>query len=146
MAKMTDSSVIVAVSVRATHDPLLTVQQVKDAVCKVWEIEKGPNARVEVVLMDEEEHAQLHGEFLRDPSATDVMAFPYGDDDCFGELLVNVEMAARVAAEHEHTPEQECALYVVHGCLHLLGYDDHEEEGRLEMRAAELRVMQALRG
>lgn len=141
---MSDAKVTVAVSVRATADSLLTVQQVRAAVRKVWEVEKGPTARVEVVLMDEAEHSQLHGEFLNDPSATDVMAFPYEDVDCFGELLVNVEMAARVAADHAHTPEQECTLYVVHGCLHLLGYDDHEDDDRARMRAAEARVMQAL--
>lgn len=142
---MNDAAVTVAVTVRAMHDALLTVQQVRAAVRKVWELEGGPAARVEVVLMDEGEHSQLHGEFLNDPSPTDVMAFPYEDDDCFGELLVNVEMAARVAAEHAHTPEQECTLYVVHGCLHLLGYDDHEDEDRVAMRAAEARVMEALR-
>ena len=141
---MSDEAVNVAVSVRATHDSLLTVQQIRDVVCKVWEMENGPEARVDVVLMDEGEHSRLHGEFLNDPSATDVMAFPYDDDDCFGELLVNVEMAARVAAEHANTPAQECTLYVVHGCLHLLGYDDHEEQDRVAMRAAEARVMQAL--
>lgn len=142
---MTNAAVTVAVSVRATHDALLTVQQVRAAVRKVWELENGPVARIEVVLMDEKEHSRLHGEFLNDPSATDVMAFPYEDDDCFGELLVNVEMAARVAADHAHTPAQECTLYVVHGCLHLLGYDDHKDEDRVAMRAAEARVMQALR-
>ena len=141
---MSSAGVTVAVTIRATQDALLNVQQVREAVRKVWGLESGPAARVEVVLMDEEEHSQLHGEFLHDPSATDVMAFPYGEEDCFGELLVNVEMAARVAAEHGQTAEQECTLYVVHGCLHLLGYDDHTDADRAEMRAAEVRVMQAL--
>ena len=133
-----------AVTRRVDGDALLTVQQVRAAVRKVWELEQGPTARVEVVLMNEAEHTRLHAEFLDDPSETDVMAFPYEEDDCFGELLINVDMAARVAAEHAHTPAQECTLYVVHGCLHLLGYDDHEEHDRVAMRAAETRVMQQL--
>lgn len=142
----TEHSVVVAVTKRGQQESLLSVQQVRNAVRKVWEMEKGPkNVRVEVVLMDEQEHCDLHAEFLNDPSATDVMAFPYGDEDCFGEILVNVEMAARVAVEHAHSPFEECTLYVVHGCLHLLGYDDHEEQDRVEMRAAESRVMRALR-
>ena len=142
-----ESTVVVAVSKRARQDALLSAQQVRNAVRTVWESEKGPkNVRVEVVLMDEQEHCELHAEFLNDPSATDVMAFPYEDEDCFGEILVNVEMAARVAVEHAHSPFEECTLYIVHGCLHLLGYDDHEEQDRLAMRAAEARAMKHLRG
>jgi probable rRNA maturation factor len=147
MAMTNDASVVVAVTNRARQDALLNAQQVRKAVRTVWESEKGPkNVRVEVVLMDEQEHCDLHAEFLNDPSATDVMAFPYEDEDCFGEILVNVEMAARVAVEHAHSPIEECTLYIVHGCLHLLGYDDHEEQDRLAMRAAEARAMERLKG
>lgn len=135
----------VVVSVRTEGEAVLTEEQIVRAVQAVWELEGGPlGAVLEVVLMHEQEHCELHDEFLNDPTPTDVMAFPYEDDDVFGELLINVDMAARVAAEFEHTPAQECTLYVVHGCLHLLGFDDHEEADRVAMRDAEARVMRAL--
>ena len=97
---------------------------------------------VELCLMNEKEHCAAHQRFLNDPSATDVMAFPYDDDDCCGELLVNVEMALRRAPEFSHSPVHELLLYVVHGTLHLLGFDDHQPQDIEKMRAAEQNVLQ----
>ena len=96
---------------------------------------------VELCLMNEKEHCAAHQRFLNDPSATDVMAFPY-DDDCCGELLVNVEMALRRAPEFPHGPVHELLLYVVHGTLHLLGFDDHQPRDIENMRAAEQNILQ----
>ena len=70
------------------------------------------------------------------------MAFPYHDDDCCGELLVNVEMALRRAPEFSHGPVHELLLYVVHGTLHLLGFDDHQPRDIENMRAAEQNILQ----
>ena len=97
---------------------------------------------VELCLMNEKEHCAAHQTFLNDPSATDVMAFPYHDDDCCGELLVNVEMALRRAPEFSHGPVHELLLYVVHGTLHLLGFDDHQPRDIENMRAAEQNILQ----
>ena len=96
---------------------------------------------VELCLMNEKEHCAAHQRFLNDPSATDVMAFSY-DDDCCGELLVNVEMALRRAPEFPHGPVHELLLYVVHGTLHLLGFDDHQPRDIENMRAAEQNILQ----
>ena len=97
---------------------------------------------VELCLMNEKEHCAAHQRFLNDPSATDVMAFSYDDDDCCGELLVNVEMALRRAPEFPHGPVHELLLYVVHGTLHLLGFDDHQPRDIENMRAAEQNILQ----
>ncbi|MFT7516429.1 MAG: putative rRNA maturation factor [Myxococcota bacterium] len=97
---------------------------------------------VEICLMGEAEHTLAHEKFLKDSSATDVMAFHYDDSDCCGELLVNVEMAMRRAPEFSHTAIEELLLYVVHGTLHLLGFDDHQADDIHKMRAAESEIMQ----
>jgi len=111
-------------------------------VATVWAYAEGPlPAKVEVALMGEEEHCRVHARFLDDPTPTDVMAFPYEDPDNFGEVLVNVDMARRQAQERALDPLQEGMLYVVHGCLHLVGYDDHEEGARARMRQAEADVL-----
>lgn len=115
---------------------------VERVVQRAWELYSGPaGAVVEVVLLDEPEHTRKHAEFLGDPAPTDVMAFPYGDSDLFGEILVNREMCVREAAARKRTPRCEALLYVAHGALHLLGLRDDTDAARSEMRAAEARVL-----
>mgnify|MGYP002639207539 CR=1 FL=1 len=110
---------------------------------RAWQLFDGPhNALVEVVWMAQPEHCELHARFLDDPSPTDVMAFPYGDEDLFGEILVNLDMAAEQAGERHLPIQGEVELYVVHGALHLLGFDDHDDDTRAAMRTAESRVLQ----
>lgn len=101
---------------------------------------------VELVFVDDERLAALHGEFLDDPSPTDVMAFDLGDE--FGgpqaEVYVSVERARAVAAQRGVPVARELALYVAHGALHLCGYDDHEDDARARMRGAERDVLRSL--
>ncbi len=116
------------------------------AVRHTWELYGGPKqTEVQLVLLNEKEHSRLHAKFLQDPTATDVMAFCYRDDDLYGEILVNVDMAARQAKCHDRGPLDELLLYLVHGALHLLGFDDLDAAARAQMRAAERRVMEQLK-
>ena len=66
------------------------------------------------------------------------------DLDGAAELVISTETAARVAREHGHECAAEVALYVVHGLLHLCGYDDRTEPERQAMRGAERQVLTAL--
>ncbi len=101
---------------------------------------------LELVLVSDEALAELHEQFLSDASPTDVMAFDLGDEDegPSGEVYVSVDCALRISRARGVSIERELALYVVHGCLHLCGFDDHEELERAEMRAAEREVLTAL--
>lgn len=105
-----------------------------------------PGRAVDLVVVSDEALAELHGRFLDDDSPTDVMAFDLGDEDDgpSGEVYLSLDMARRVAAERGVSLARELSLYAVHGCLHLCGYDDHEEEDRRAMRAAEREVLDAL--
>ena len=79
---------------------------------------------VEIAVVDDEAIAQVHAEFLDDPSETDAITFPYG------EILVSCDTAARYAAEHGLQPEEELFRYMVHGLTHLHGYLDYEPADR----------------
>ena len=69
---------------------------------------------------------------------TDVLSFPLGDPDAVdGEVYVNLDYAAEHHERFSATFDQEAHRYVVHGLLHLLGYDDRIEEGRKAMRLLE---------
>jgi probable rRNA maturation factor len=75
---------------------------------------------------------------------TDVISFPLSDADdpvfC-GELLVSAEMACASARELGVEPHDELALYVVHGLLHLCGYDDRGESDARRMRQREIELL-----
>jgi probable rRNA maturation factor len=58
-----------------------------------------------------------------------------------GEVIVSYPQAVAQAEEHHHPLEQELALLIVHGVLHLLGHGDEEAEAELEMRAEEERIL-----
>lgn len=103
-------------------------------------------ARVDLIVLSDQALAELHGRFLEDDSPTDVLAFELGDDHGGpeGEVYLSLDCAQRVARRRGAPLERELALYVVHGCLHLCGFDDADEAERARMRAAEAAVLDLL--
>jgi probable rRNA maturation factor len=83
----------------------------------------------------DEEIADLHERFMDEPGPTDVLSFPLDEADEDGvRLLGDVIVAPAVAArDRPDDPEAEIRLLVVHGILHLLGYDHHEDGARTRM-------------
>ncbi len=58
-----------------------------------------------------------------------------------GEVIVSFDTAAKVAPEFGWSTQEELLLYVIHGCLHLVGYDDHNDEDRAAMRVGEAKYL-----
>lgn len=79
---------------------------------------------------------EINRRFLDHDYATDVIAFPLDESD--GEVVVSAERAIEEAGERGVDATAELLLYVVHGILHLLGYDDHEPEDAREMHERSL--------
>jgi probable rRNA maturation factor len=73
---------------------------------------------IEIILVERVVMARVHGDFLNDPTETDVITFPYG------EILVCPAVAREQSPGHGLDVEQEVLLYALHGLLHLVGYDD----------------------
>ena len=100
--------------------------------------------------------AELNDRHLMHDGPTDVLTFDLQDSDEIktgdlddptsieGEIVVSVETAAREAARRGHDSDAEAALYVVHGTLHLLGYDDADEEDAAAMHAVEDDILTAV--
>jgi len=107
---------------------------------------QAPGGELSVVFLTDEALAQIHGQFLNDPSSTDVITFS-GDDemDFAGEICVSVDRAMAEAPRHNWSFAEELTLYLIHGWLHLAGLDDLDDAGRLAMRAAEQHCIDALR-
>jgi len=94
--------------------------------------------KVVVALVDDEKMAELHERFLGQSGPTDVLSFPHG------EIVVSADTASREAKARDIPPLQELVLYVVHGALHLSGFDDRNPKARQRMRAEERRVLKEL--
>lgn len=105
-----------------------------------------PDLAVDIVLVGDAFLRDLHRRFLHDDTPTDVIAFDLGraDGGPAGEVYASVVCARRVARARGVTPARELALYLVHGTLHLCGFDDHRPSDRRRMRTAEARVLASL--
>lgn len=104
---------------------------------------------VSVVLSDHSTVRRLNAAYLDHDYNTDVLSFSMsGDDDpsdaAEGEVYVDLDTAAERHEEFDTSFERETYRYVVHGVLHLLGYDDATEDGQQLMRAREDQYLDAV--
>jgi probable rRNA maturation factor len=114
---------------------------------RVLEAQPGPHpppGELSFAFLTDAALAQLHGQFLADPSPTDVITFPGDGDGLAGEICVSVDRAATEAARRRRPFSRELTLYLVHGWLHLAGLDDLTPAGRRAMRRAEHCLLAAL--
>ena len=104
-------------------------------------------AEISVAFVDNPAIAALNWEFLQHEGPTDIITFPLSDPGVQileGELVISAPWAADVAARNGDQVDDELALYLAHGLLHLAGQDDIEPEDALEMRLRELQLLKAL--
>lgn len=102
---------------------------------------------VSVAIVDDETIARLHGQFLGDPAPTDVLSFLLEEGPAYleGEVIVSAETARQQSGRLKVPEESELLLYIVHGTLHLVGFDDQTSSARRKMRQAEQRVFEQLK-
>jgi len=111
-----------------------------------------------LVITDAKTIRKLNKRYRGTDEATDVLSFAMLEENPslaasprfvtppngvlhLGEVVLSYPQAVVQAEEHHHSPEQELALLVVHGVLHLLGYEDEDAEAELRMRAEEERIL-----
>jgi len=106
-----------------------------------------PALELSITLVDDERIAAMHVEYLDVEGPTDVISFPLRDegdpDPLLGEVVVSLDTALRQSADHDLDPWKEALLYVVHGSLHLLGYDDHEPDDEARMAKRQRALLDA---
>jgi probable rRNA maturation factor len=90
---------------------------------------------VEITILGSRAMAKVHRDFLNLAGATDVITFPYG------EILVCAHIAAARAPEFGHSTTQELALYIIHGLLHLSGFDDLTPPEAEKMAATQQEIL-----
>lgn len=99
---------------------------------------------VTVAFVSDRKMRSLNNEFRGKNKTTDVLSFPAVQeefeafDDTLGDVVISIEQAQRQAEENGLTLEQEISQLILHGLLHLCGYDHETDDG--EMNARELRL------
>jgi probable rRNA maturation factor len=101
------------------------------------------NKSVTIGLVSDRKMRELNKQFRGKNSTTDVLSFPYETDEFetnnqnLGDIIISLEQAARQAEENDLTLETEIKQLILHGVLHLCGYDHETDAG--EMNAKELK-------
>ncbi|MEO6244956.1 MAG: rRNA maturation RNase YbeY [Opitutaceae bacterium] len=123
---------------------------VLDAAFSKSKIPPIPAGELSLVFLTDAALAQLHADFLADPTPTDVITFE-GDPTLgtTGEICVSADAALRHVSACASRPSPaafsaELTLYLVHGWLHLAGFDDLAPEKKRAMRRAEARAMRVV--
>jgi probable rRNA maturation factor len=109
--------------------------------------ENRPDASISIALVDNDTIHRLNVKHLRHDWPTDVITFPLSgafDRALSGEVVVSTEMAVTRAREMESEPRRELALYLVHGLLHLCGYDDSNEADAAAMISRQSALLEAV--
>ncbi|UUM31219.1 rRNA maturation RNase YbeY [Vibrio japonicus] len=108
-----------------------------------------PQAEVTVRIVDEEESHQLNHDYRGKDKPTNVLSFPFEappgmEIDLLGDLIICRQVVEREAAEQDKPLMAHWAHMVVHGSLHLLGYDHIEDDEAEEMESLETEIMQSM--
>jgi rRNA maturation RNase YbeY len=91
---------------------------------------------VSFAFVTEAEISQFHDQFLGDPAPTDIITFPFDEPDIHGgDVAICLPIAAEQGQENGNTLAEELYFLVLHGVLHLVGYDDETPEMRSAMLA-----------
>lgn len=133
------------------HQSTLSIdsRSVRKLVREVIAFEGKNYDEVAIHFVEMQEISELHNKFFNDPSPTDCISFPVDDENLngselycvMGDLFVCPATAVEYGSKHQKDPYEEVTLYIVHGLLHLMGYDDLDILERKEMRKAEKKQM-----
>jgi probable rRNA maturation factor len=90
---------------------------------------------VEASIVSDKVIAEVHAQFLEDAAPTDVITFHHG------EIMVSADTAALAAPQHGHSLDEELLLYLIHGLMHLAGWEDEEPDEHDEMHRRQNEVL-----
>ena len=129
------------IAIHVTNQQTLPVDEtpLRRAVRLILQDASIAEAAVSLAIVDDPTIHKLNRQYLRHDHPTDVLSFLLERDErrLEGEIVVSAETAQRVAPQFGWSPADELLLYVVHGTLHLVGYDDQTSKQRSAMQAQE---------
>jgi len=112
-------------------------------------VDESAAGELTLTFVDAAEIAALNAEYMDKAGPTDVLSFPMDDEPTpgvpmlLGDVVISPAVAAGQFAEHAGTLDDEIALLVVHGVLHVLGHDHADPDEAVDMRRLELVLLEA---
>lgn len=96
---------------------------------------------INIILTDDEYIRKLNKDYRGIDSATDVLSFSMDEDEILGDIYISLDTALKQAKEQGWDLEREIKFLATHGLLHLLGYNDEDEEGYNKMMELSERLL-----
>lgn len=126
---------------RSVHAPVLTEQFVQRVVKAVQRSVKFPKQwqTLSVAVVGDQAMRRLNTRYRQQTYVPDVLSFPYGQDG--GEVVICYPQAVRQSKQKQVSLKLELAWLLVHGCLHVLGYDHETEVDAKIMRPLEQKIL-----
>jgi probable rRNA maturation factor len=121
------------------------LKKLVEVICNRFKLSK---ATISIAIVDDAQIRKVNKQFLNQNLPTDCLSFDLSDNGTSPvksfELIVNAEMAVRQANLRGHSSEAELALYITHGLLHNLGFDDSTQDQAGKMHDTEDEILQQL--
>ena len=111
----------------------------------ISQIHEAENKTASVAFVSDRKMRELNNQFRGKNKTTDVLSFPFEPDefdteqDFLGDIVISLEQAQRQSAENDLSLETEIKQLILHGILHLCGYDHETDDGTMNRRELELR-------
>jgi len=121
------------------------LKKLVEVICNRFKLSK---ATISIAIVDDTQIRKVNKQFLNQDLPTDCLSFNLSDNGTSSvksfELIVNAEMAVKEANLRGHSSEAELALYITHGLLHNLGFDDSTQGQARKIHDAEDEILQQL--
>jgi len=122
-----------------------SIEKLVNTICRRFGLSK---AIISIAVVNDEDIRRLNKQFLKRDNITDVLSFDLSDeknkDQRSLEIVVNAQLAARRQPQSSRSAVAELALYITHGLLHQLGFDDAQTGPAKIMHQTEEQILQQL--
>ena len=126
-------------TVREACGAALAQERVQDSGSRIW-----GRLEMAVVLADDKFIRQLNRDYRGKDKPTNVLAFPSDEESQLGDVVLALETIEREAREQKKTVKNHTKHLLVHGTLHLLGYDHERKKDAAQMEALEIKILETL--
>ena len=124
--------------INSSAEARLPKTKVIGAVGRVLHSAKIKKGRIQIVYVTDKYIHEMNKKYLNHDYSTDVISFEMGDGkELDGEVYISIDTARRQANDYDVSLTNEIMRLAVHGTLHLIGYDDKDDESREKMRLLE---------
>jgi probable rRNA maturation factor len=149
MSQRQTPKMAIRIAINADEQPhAIDKPRLKKAVRTILKATGIRSAEVSIGIVTDDRMHELNRQFLNHDYPTDVLSFVLSYDEkrksLEGEIIASSDYAAREAAIYGWSSHDELLLYIIHGCLHLVGYDDTTARAKKEMTEAETKYLKQL--